>query len=108
MCTDDDKDRNSIMQGCDNIKLNRHMKDNHNGFTNHVLATLRLGFNLLTECEKPNDAIICATKSLMQIFSHIGSNMRIPCAVLYLDCGYWCWNIILLFNWIFMFGLGCN
>ena len=34
--TDDDKDHNPLVQGCDNIKLNRHVKDNRNGFTKCV------------------------------------------------------------------------
>ena len=66
MCTDDDEDHNSLVQGYDSIKLNRHVKDNCNGLTNHLLATSYLGFDLPTEHKKPNDAIISVTKILTQ------------------------------------------
>ena len=62
MCTDDEKDHNSIIQGCENMNLNRHVKDNHNIFTNDALATSDLRFNLSTECDNPNDTIISVTK----------------------------------------------
>ena len=65
MCANDDKYHNSLEQGCDNIKFNRHVKDNRNGFANHVLAAPGLGFDLSIEYKKPNDAILSAKRCLM-------------------------------------------
>ena len=77
------------MKGCDNLKLNFHMKDNRNSLTNYTLATLGLRFNLSTKYDKPDDTIISVTKILLQkTFSRIGSWMNIPYIVLHLDQGY--------------------
>ena len=89
MCTDDDKDHNPLMQGCENIKLNIHVKDNRNGFTNLVLATSGLDFNLSLEWEKPNDTKMSITKCLMQKNSNMGSDMSVPYAVLHPDRSFW-------------------
>ena len=91
VCIDDDKFHLSILQGTDNLKLSRHVRDNRNGFTNHVLATSRLGLKLATEYEKSDDNVVNTTKNLIKkTFSRNGTSLNIPYVVLHLDRGYWC------------------
>ena len=66
VCIDDDKFHLSILQGTDNLKLSRHVRDNRNGLTNHVLAASGLGLKLATEYEKFDDNAVSTTKNLIE------------------------------------------
>ena len=77
------------------MKLSRHVRDNRNGLTNHVMATSGLGLKLSTEYEKTDDNVVSATKDLIKkTFSRNGTSLNIPYVVLHLDHGYWCWDLI--------------
>ena len=93
---DDDKFHLSLLKACDALKLSRHIRDNVNGLTNHVLATSGLGFKMSSDYENPDDSVLSVTKQLVtKNFSRPGTDMSVPYLVLHLDRGYWCWDLII-------------